>query len=54
MNGSFDAVDVNGSDWAGLAQAVISAYSDRLNLVAQSKEIGTVRQNELETGWAVS
>ena len=39
MNGSFDAVDVNGSDWAGLAQAVISAYSDRLNLVAQGKEI---------------
>lgn len=39
MNGSFDAVDVNGSDWAGLAQAVVSAYSDRLNLVAQGKEI---------------
>ena len=39
MNGSFDAVEVNGSDWAGLAQAVLSAYSDRLNLVAEGKEI---------------
>ena len=39
MNGSFDAVEVNGSDWAGLAQAVISAYSDRLSLVSQGSEI---------------
>ena len=39
MNGSFDAVEVNGSDWAGLAQAVLSAYSHRLNLVAEGKEI---------------
>ena len=39
MNGSFDAVEVNGSDWAGLAQAVLSAYSDRLNLVTEGKEI---------------
>lgn len=39
MNGSFDAVEVNGSDWAGLAQAVVSAYSDRLKLVSQGSEI---------------
>ena len=39
INGSFDAVEVNGSDWAGLAQAVVSAYSDRLNLVSQGSEI---------------
>ena len=39
MNGSFDAVEVNGSDWAGLAQAVLSAYLDRLNLVTEGKEI---------------
>jgi len=39
MNGSFDAVEVNGSDWARLAQAVISAYSDRLSLVSQGSEI---------------
>ena len=39
MNGSFDTVEVNGSDWAGLAHAVISAYSNRLNLVSQGKEI---------------
>ena len=36
---NFDAVEVNGADWAGLAQAVIAAYKDRLNLLSQGKEI---------------
>ena len=39
MNGSFDAVEVNGSDWSGLAQAVVAAYSNRLNLVSQGNEV---------------
>ena len=36
---NFDSVEVNGADWANLAQAVITAYKDRLNLLPQSKEI---------------
>ena len=36
---NFDAVEVNGADWANLAQAVITAYKDRLNLLPQGKEI---------------
>ncbi len=39
MNGSFDASEVNGADWAGLAKAVIGAYSDRLNILTQDREI---------------
>ena len=39
MNGSFDAIEVNGADWAGLAQAVVGAYGDRLNILSQDKEI---------------
>ena len=39
MNGSFDAVEVNGTEWAGLAKAVVGAYSDRLNILPQGKEI---------------
>ncbi|MDA9973430.1 MBL fold metallo-hydrolase [Alphaproteobacteria bacterium] len=35
----FDAVEVNGADWAGLAQGVIAAYKGRLNLLSQGKEI---------------
>ena len=36
---NFDAVEVNGADWANLAQAVVTAYKDRLNLLSQGKEI---------------
>ena len=36
---NFDSVEVNGADWANLAQAVITAYKDRLNLLPQGKEI---------------
>ena len=36
---NFDSVEVNGADWANLAQAVITAYEDRLNLLPQGKEI---------------
>jgi glyoxylase-like metal-dependent hydrolase (beta-lactamase superfamily II) len=36
---NFEAVEVNGADWAGLAQAVFAAYKDRLNLLSQGKEI---------------
>ena len=36
---NFDAVEVNGADWANLAQAVIAEYKDRLNLLSQGKEI---------------
>ena len=36
---NFDAVEVNGADWAGLAQAVVNAYKDRLNLLTEGKEI---------------
>mgnify|MGYP001419503283 FL=1 len=39
MNGTFDAVEVNGTEWAGLAKAVVGAYSDRLNILPQGKEI---------------
>ena len=38
-NENFDAVEVNGADWAGLAQAVVTAYEDRLNLLTEGKEI---------------
>ena len=36
---NFDAVEVNGADWAGLAQALVNAYKDRLNLLTEGKEI---------------
>jgi glyoxylase-like metal-dependent hydrolase (beta-lactamase superfamily II) len=36
---NFDSVEVNGADWANLAQAVITAYKDHLNLLSQGKEI---------------
>jgi glyoxylase-like metal-dependent hydrolase (beta-lactamase superfamily II) len=36
---NFDAVEVNGADWANLAQSVVTAYKDRLNLLSQGKEI---------------
>ena len=39
MNSTFDAVEVNGAEWAGLAKAVVGAYSDRLNILPQGKEI---------------
>ena len=39
MNGTFDAVEVNGAEWAGLAKAVVGAYRDRLNILPQGKEI---------------
>ena len=36
---NFDAVEVNGVDWASLAQGVITAYKDRLNILSEGKEI---------------
>ncbi|MDA9649329.1 MBL fold metallo-hydrolase [Alphaproteobacteria bacterium] len=36
---NFDSVEVNGADWANLAQAVITAYEGRLNLLPKGKEI---------------
>ena len=39
MNGKFDAVEVNGAEWASLAKAVVGAYSNRLNILTQGKEI---------------
>ena len=36
---SFDAVEVNGADWAALAKEVVAAYKDRLNLLSEGKEI---------------
>ena len=36
---NFDAVEVNGADWASLAQGVITAYNDRLNILSEGKEI---------------
>ena len=39
MNGSFDAVEVNGTGWAGLAKAVVKAFNYRLNIQPQGKEI---------------
>ena len=39
MNGGFDAVEVKGTEWAGLAKAVVRAFSDRLNIQPQGKEI---------------
>ena len=38
-NENFDAVEVNGADWAGLAQSVVASYGDRLNLLAEGGEI---------------
>ena len=36
---NFDAVEVNGADWASLAKGVITAYKDRLNILSEGKEI---------------
>mgnify|MGYP001454692183 CR=1 FL=1 len=36
---NFDAVEVNGADWASLAKGVINAYKDRLNILSEGKEI---------------
>ena len=39
MNESFDTIEVNGANWASLAQALVEAYSDRLNILSHGKEI---------------
>ena len=35
----FDAIEVNGADWAGVAKGVLNAYKDRLELTTYEKEI---------------
>ena len=37
--GNFDAVEVNGADWAGLAQAVLGAYDGQVESVAADAEL---------------
>lgn len=36
---NFDAIEVNGADWAGVAKGVLNAYKDRLELTTSEKEI---------------
>tara|TARA_Y100000739_G_scaffold223324_2_gene226013 strand:- start:1030 stop:1857 length:828 start_codon:yes stop_codon:yes gene_type:complete len=36
---NFDAVEVNGNDWANLAKAVLEAYDDRLEIIKFDNEI---------------
>ncbi len=36
---TFEAVEVNGAEWAGLARAVLGAYSDRLDVISFEKDI---------------
>ncbi|MAV46428.1 MAG: MBL fold metallo-hydrolase [Alphaproteobacteria bacterium TMED89] len=36
---SFDAVEVNGADWAGLAQAVLSAYANQVESITSDGEL---------------
>ena len=36
---NFDAIEVNGADWAGVAKGVLNAYKDRLELTTPEKEI---------------
>ena len=36
---NFDAIEVNGADWAGVAKGVFNAYKDRLELMTAEKEI---------------
>ncbi len=38
-DGSFDAVEVNGADWAGLAQAVLSAYANQVESITSDGEL---------------
>ncbi len=38
-DGSFDAVEVNGADWAGLAQAVLGAYADQVESITSDGEL---------------
>ena len=37
--GRFDAVEVNGADWAGLAQAVLGAYAGQIESIASDGEL---------------
>ncbi len=36
---SFDAVEVNGADWAGLAQAVLGAYANQVESITSDGEL---------------
>ncbi len=39
ISDDFDDVEVNGKDWANLAQAVLEAYKDRLETISFDKDI---------------
>ncbi len=36
---NFEAVEVNGADWASLAKSVIASYSDRLEILQKDSEV---------------